>query len=182
MRYQIWNKTDDIYVPTGQRFTAAQWLERYPWVGVPGAKMIITTGLINGGVAMEFGATVAQYKAMGATITDGMTDEEILAAIEDFEDNPPGANEPSNEERIAAALEAQVMMAEPEAPQAVAYTMDGETETAETASKTASAAKESPALSRRRNVEKGLWGRSMVLLAVQKGRITEDEANTILGG
>ena len=36
-----------------------------------------------------------------------LTDEEVLAAIEDFEDNPPGANEPGTEERIAAALEAQ---------------------------------------------------------------------------
>jgi len=34
-----------------------------------------------------------------------MTEEEVLAAIEDFEDNPPGANEPSVEERTAAALE-----------------------------------------------------------------------------
>ena len=77
-RYQIWNKTDDIYTLSGAHFTAEKWKAQYPWINIPGAKMIIT---------------------------DGMTDEEVLAAIEDFEDNPPSADEPSVEERTAAALE-----------------------------------------------------------------------------
>lgn len=104
-RYQIWNKTDDIYTPSGRMFTAQEWADMYPWVKIPGAKMIITTGIINGGTAMEFEATKANYIRMGANITDGMTDEEVLSAIEAFEDNPPHANEPSVEERTAAALE-----------------------------------------------------------------------------
>ena len=104
-RYQIWNKTDDIYTPSGHHFTAAEWSERYSWINIPGAKMIITTGVINGGAAMEFETTKARYKNQGAAITDDMTDEEVLAAIEQFEDNPPGADEPTVEERTAAALE-----------------------------------------------------------------------------
>ena len=51
--------------------------------------MVITSGPINGGCAMEYGAMVAHYQKAGAAITDGMTDKEVLAAIEDFEDNPP---------------------------------------------------------------------------------------------
>jgi len=104
-RYQIWNGTDDIYTPSGTKFTAAEWAAKYPFIKIPGAKMIITSGIINGGCAMEFTATVAEYKRRGAEITDGMTDEEILAAIEAYEDNPPGADEPTVEERTAAALE-----------------------------------------------------------------------------
>ena len=104
-RYQIWDKQSDIYTPSGAHFTAAEWSAKYPWVNIPGAKMIITTGIINGGAAMEWGATVEHYKHAGAAITDGMTDEEVLAAIEDFEDNPPVSNEPTVEERTAAALE-----------------------------------------------------------------------------
>lgn len=113
-RYQIWNKTDDIFTPSGHKFTAQEWRDKYPWVDVPGAKMIITTGLINGGVAMEWGATVSHYKRAGAEITDNMTDDEVLAAIEAFEDNPPGANEPSVEERTAAALEFLAMNSLPD--------------------------------------------------------------------
>lgn len=104
-RYQIWDKESDVYTPSGTMFTAQEWAARYPWVNIPGAKMIITTGIINGGAAMEFEATKTAYTQRGAAITDDMTDEEVLAAIEDFEDNPPGADDPSVEERTAAALE-----------------------------------------------------------------------------
>lgn len=104
-RYQIWDGKSDIYTPSGAHFTAQEWANKYPWSKIPGAKMIITSGIINGGAAMEFNQTVSIYKANGAAITDGMTDEEILAAIEEFETNPPGAGEPSTEERTAAALE-----------------------------------------------------------------------------
>lgn len=67
--------------------------------------MVISAGILNGGCAMEFESMKATYLAAGAAITEGMTDEEILAAIEEFEMNPPGAGEPSVEERSAAALE-----------------------------------------------------------------------------
>lgn len=182
MRYQIWNKTDDIFTPAGTKFAAEEWAARYPWVKVPGAKMVITTGLINGGAAMEFGATVAHYKAQGAAITDGMSDEEILAAIEDFEDNPPGADEPSSEERIAAALEAQVLMAEPDAVSLAetdgASTMSLRKARARVADPVPSAAFERV----KRNYDRGLWGAALVSLAASKGQISEVEAASILGG
>jgi hypothetical protein len=105
MKYQIWDGVSDIYTPSGAHFTAAEWKTRYPWINIPGAKMIITAGLINGGAAMEFEATKAAYIRQGAAITDSMTDAEVLAAIEEFENNPPGAGEPTVEERTVAALE-----------------------------------------------------------------------------
>lgn len=113
MRYQIWNKTDDIITPSGAQFTATEWANRYPWAKLPGVKMIITSGPINGGCALEYTATVAQYKKMGASITDAMTDEEVLTAIEDFEDTPPDPG-PSVEERTAAALEFLAMNSLPD--------------------------------------------------------------------
>ncbi len=175
-RYQIWNGTDDIYTPSGERFTAGEWAERYPWAKIPGAKMIITTGLINGGAAMEYGAAVSAYKAQGAAITDGMSVDEVLAAIEDFEDNPPGAGEPSSEERIAAAMEAQVMMAEPEV-------MAAALSDAPAAVSARSSAGPSPAFARvKRNFERGLWSASIVRAAAVKGYVTEDEAGGILSG
>lgn len=108
-RYAIWNKTDHVITPRGEELTAEQWLARYPWAGREGVKMVISAGVINGGVALEFEATKAMYQRMGAAITDEMTDDEVLQAIEDFEDNPPEA-EPTVEERIAAALEYQNLM------------------------------------------------------------------------
>lgn len=112
-RYQIWDGKSDVYTPSGEKFTPAEWAAKYPWVNIPGAKMIITAGLINGGAAMEFNATRDAYKRMGVNITDGMTADEVLAAIEAFEDNPP-SGEPSVEERTAAALEFLAMNSLPD--------------------------------------------------------------------
>ena len=114
MRYQIWDKVSDVYTPSGAKFSAKEWAEKYPWSKIPGAKMIITSGIINGGCAMEMEATKEHYKRMGAQITDDMTDAEILAAIEEFENNPPSTGESTPEERIAAALELQNLMALPD--------------------------------------------------------------------
>lgn len=111
MKYKIWNGTDTIYTPDGKKFTPDEWREMWPWANIPGVKMIIQDAPINGQVAMEFEQTKTVYKSSGAKITNDMTDEEVLAAISEFEENPP-ITVASAEERIAAALEAQVMMAE----------------------------------------------------------------------
>ena len=76
--------------------------------------MIISSGLINGGTVMEFNSAKEHYKRMGAAISDEMTDAEVLAAMENFEDNPPGADEPTVEERTAAALEFLALTSLPE--------------------------------------------------------------------
>jgi hypothetical protein len=112
-RYKIWNKQDNIYTiapdETGKAvFTPDEWMAKYPWAGIPGVKTIIGGGAINGTVCMQFDMTIEMYRKAGVEITDDMTDAEALAAIEDFEDNPP-AGEPTPEERMAAALEYQAM-------------------------------------------------------------------------
>ena len=63
---------------------------------------------------MEFNSAKEHYKRMGAAISDEMTDAEVLAAMENFEDNPPGADEPTVEERTAAALEFLALNSLPE--------------------------------------------------------------------
>lgn len=113
MRYQIWNKTDNIITPSGAQFTATEWADKYPWSKLPGVKMVITAWPINGGAAIEFDAFVAAAKRQGVPISDGMTDNEILAAIENFESNPPDPG-PTVEERTAAALEFLAMNSLPD--------------------------------------------------------------------
>lgn len=113
-RYAIWNKTDDIYTPVGEKLTASQWLARYSWANIPGVKMVIGGGAINGTVAMEFDSMKEQYELMGCDFKDCTTDAQILAAIETFENTPKTASDPSPEERIAAALEYQVMASLPD--------------------------------------------------------------------
>lgn len=109
--YKIWDKKSDIFTPGVDKNGKGQWTAqeyiqtRAPWAGNPAAKVIISDGVINGAVFMEFDATVDSYKQRGAVITDNMADEEILAVMQAFDKCPPEANIPTPEERIAAALE-----------------------------------------------------------------------------
>lgn len=111
----FWDKKSDIFTPgvnkdgKGQ-WTAAEYIQqKAPWAANPNVKVIVSGGAINGACFWEFEATKEAYKSRGAAITDKMTDDEVLAAIEDYINNPPPA-EPTAEERIAAAMEYQNIM------------------------------------------------------------------------
>lgn len=106
MKYQIWDKTSNIYTPSGAEFTAEQWKERYKWAKIPSAKCVIADGVFNGGFMAELEQFRNFYMKQGAPITASMTDEEVLAAAEAWDDRVV-EEEVTAEERIAAALEFQ---------------------------------------------------------------------------
>jgi hypothetical protein len=156
MRYKIWDKQEPIYTPVGELFTAQQWLDKWPWAKLPNTKCVISAGPINGAVMMEFGALVENYRRMGCQIDpETMTDEEILQAIEAFEDNPPQA--PVTPEERAQAMEEYKSM----------VTIDGYTP---------------PKNIIEQNYKRGLWSETMLNMAVTKGAITEAEKLEIMNG
>ena len=114
-RYAIWNKTDPIITPIGEVLTAEQWIRRYPVAGVPSVTVVCAAGEINGGFFGTLGQLEQIYGEQGADFSACQTPEDRLAVIEAFEDalNAP-SDEPSAEERIAAALEYQVMASLPD--------------------------------------------------------------------
>ena len=114
-RYAIWDKVSPIIVPTGKVFTAAQWKEKYPAAALDSITVVCAAGEVNGGFFGTLGQMVQMYTAQGADFSACTTDEETLAAIEAFEDvmNTP-SSEPTAEERIAAAMEYQVMASLPD--------------------------------------------------------------------
>lgn len=120
-RYKIWDKQEDIdFIRAGKHrkasFTAMEFIEEImPWAGKPGAKLVVSGEGLTGSFIAPFPQMKADYKAAGVPITEGMTDEEVLAAIEEFQKNPPGAGEPSPEERTAAAMEVMAMNSMPDA-------------------------------------------------------------------
>ena len=119
-RYAIWDKVSDIYTPVGERLSAQQWIDRYGWIKAPGSVPIVAAGLINGALIDELGQMKNRYEQQGCTFTEGMSNQEILDAIEAFEDQraadakaaaEEAANTPSAEERLAAAVEFQNLLA-----------------------------------------------------------------------
>jgi hypothetical protein len=109
MKYKIWNKQDNLITPIGEVLTPQQVFERYPAAAVSSIKYIICDAPINMGVFMEFEATKEYYKRLGVSITDTMTDQEVLDVISAWEENLP-VPAPTSEERIAAALEFQNLL------------------------------------------------------------------------
>ena len=114
-KYQIWDKQSNVFTPVGENLTPEAWIARYSWISNPVAVPVIADGIINGAFIGELSEMKKVYEKMGAVFTEGISNEELLAEIEAFEDsmNAP-STEVSTEERIAAALEAQVMMSMPD--------------------------------------------------------------------
>lgn len=152
MKYKIWDKQSPIYTPSGQCLSADEWLEQYSWAKNQDAKMIIGNDLINGNVALEFEQTKNFYKQQGANITDVMSDEEVLAAIEDFEEHPEKYQLPSPEERIIAIIEYMALQHGYGSFKII-----------------------------QNNYIKGLWQIKIVRLAVNKNIITKEQFKEITG-
>lgn len=116
-KYAIWDKTSPIITPIGEVLTAEQWIARYPVAGLENIKAVCAGGEINGAFFGTLGQMKEMYTKLGCDFSDCTTDQDILDAIEAFEDYlnaPEESTEPTAEERIAAALEAQVMMSMPD--------------------------------------------------------------------
>ncbi len=114
-RYAIWDKKSPIITPIGEVLSAEQWIARYPVAGVASITVVCAAGEINGAFFGTLGQMVQMYEAHGADFSACETAEDKLAVIEAFEDamNAPN-NDPTAEERIAAALEYQVMASLPD--------------------------------------------------------------------
>lgn len=112
-RYAIWNKSDPIITPVGEVLTAEQWVSRYPVAGLASITVVCAAGEVNGAFFGTLGQMVSMYENQGADFSECTTAEEKLEVIEAFEDAMNAtSDDPSAEERIAAALEYQNAIAE----------------------------------------------------------------------
>lgn len=114
-RYAIWNKEDDVFTPNGARFTAEQWKEQYPIAEIPSVKIVCGGGVLNGAFFGILSEMIDLYTKAGCDFEGCEADQDFLDAIESFEDmrNQP-SDEPSTEERTAAALEFIAMSSLPD--------------------------------------------------------------------
>ena len=114
-RYAIWNKKDDVYTLTGKKFTAEQWIEKYPIAEIESVKVVCSGGAINGGFFGVLSEMVELYRKAGCDFSACVADQDYLDAIEAFEDAQNAqSNEPTVEERTAAALEFIAMSSLPD--------------------------------------------------------------------
>ena len=111
-KYAIWDKISPIITPSGEVFTAEEWMERYPVAKIDTVTIICSAGEINGGFFGTLGQLVTHYESQGCDFSACTTPEEKLAAIEAFEVERKAAEAEASEaaatnaERQTAALEA----------------------------------------------------------------------------
>lgn len=119
-RYAIWDKVSPVYTPDGKKFTAEQWKEQYPIAELESVKILCGGGELNGAYFGVFSEMVTMYEKAGCDFSECVEDQDYLDAIEAFEDemNKP-STEPTTDERIAAALEYQVMSSLPDTEEEV---------------------------------------------------------------
>ena len=111
-RYSIWDKQSDVVCPSGEVFTAAEWMERYPVAKMEGVTIVGGKGIINGSIFGVLQQMVIDFENRGYDFSECVTDEEKLEMIEAIEDSyepSPENRQSTPEERIAAALEALEM-------------------------------------------------------------------------
>ena len=122
-KYAIWNKKDPILTHIGEVLTAEQWIQRYPVAGVDTITVVCAAGEINGAFFGTLGQMVDLYTKRGCDFSTCETDQDKVDAINAFDEAmeaeaaaaaEAAANEVSTDERIAAALEAQVLMSMPD--------------------------------------------------------------------
>lgn len=135
-KYQVWNRKDTIITPSGDVFTPEQWIAKHPIAGIETIKTVISGEAINGALLYEFSGFVQRMEKQGCDFSACTTDEEYLAAIEAFEEAQAiaaaetaaaeaeaeataAAENAATQERIAAALEAQVLMSLPDEEETV---------------------------------------------------------------
>lgn len=124
MKYQIWDKQSQVITPIGEVLTAEEWKDRYPMSKIDGIDLVIAGGVVNGAFCNEYTSFAGLYdremKESGIegyeNGIEGLSKTEVLELIENFESNRNRMvrNTASTEERIAAALEAQVLMSMPD--------------------------------------------------------------------
>ena len=167
-RYQIWDKKSDIFTPgrtnadhklfpNKDHWTAEEYIQQMAsWAGNPNMLAVVNTGVNEGraicGIFNNFDSFKRAYIQMGLVLDDNMTPDEVLEAIEAFEDNFQPEQPITPEERIAAALEFANLV--------------------EHGRVTADIVK--------LNFQRGTWDTEMVAKAVDFNEITEQEFRDIL--
>lgn len=119
-RYVVWDKISNVITPIGEVLTPEEWIARRPVAGA--IPTVVAGGAINGAFFGVYDNMIDFYEKQGCDFSSCTTEQEYLDAIEAFEDLQNMATEStivSAEERIAAALEAQVMMSMPDEETAV---------------------------------------------------------------
>ena len=94
-RYVIWDETSDVITPSGEVFTAEQWMDRYPMSRLDTIDLVLSGGVINGGICFVYQEMIDHYEKH-IDFSECETKQDCLDLIEEFEDNMNKSNSTTN--------------------------------------------------------------------------------------
>lgn len=118
--FEIWDKVSPVICPSGEVFTAEEWMNRYPVARLESITVLCSPGEINGGYFGTLGQLTQRYEDV-IDFSSATTPQDKLNLIEEYinsmEEASSDTDGVSNEEltavslaTIAANLEYQNMM------------------------------------------------------------------------
>ena len=99
-KYAIWDKKTPIITPSGEVFTAEQWMDRYPVAKLDNVTILCSPGEINGAFFGTLGQFVDMYTSRGYDFSGCSTPEEKLAKIEEISAAEAEKTKVAREEQI----------------------------------------------------------------------------------
>lgn len=117
-RYIIWDHSSNVITPSGDVFTPEEWLNKYPKYRDNNIIMVLANCENNGALIDSVAMMQFRAEAAGAIFPEGLSDHELLDAVEQFEDDYAAAQQAAAAE--AAAQEAEYAAASLTAEQDVA--------------------------------------------------------------
>lgn len=105
VKYKIWDKLSNIKTPSGEVLSAEDWKNRYPVAREDDSVIILSNSYFDGAIFEELHMLQTRCESMGASFTDGLSDQELLSAIEHFEDEYRAAQQASAEAAVQAEAE-----------------------------------------------------------------------------
>lgn len=174
-RYKLWDKQEDIYTlgrdpKTGrQHWSAQEYMETFAaWALLPSARPVVGGGLVNGMFFDDLSNLKAAAERRGASFSPDLGDEELLQAIEAFEDQQNSALP------APAAADVQASLAALDELRAL--------EDSERKHSQGETVAYDPLQARYANYyAQGLWTKRYIALAVRKGRLTAEQFRDITG-
>lgn len=113
-KYVIWDEVSDVYTPSGEKFTAEKWLDRYQIARLETEFLVVSGGAYNGAFCAVYSDFVDLYESLGCDFTGCVEKQDYLDAIEAFEKamNQANTNIITDQTRTADALEDLVLLQE----------------------------------------------------------------------
>lgn len=104
-RYVLWDKTSSVRTPSFEVFTAEEWKNRHPIAKEEDSVIVLANSYFNGGLIAELHQLIEIAESRGATFAEGLSDQELLDAIEQFEEEYAAAQQAAAEEAAAKELD-----------------------------------------------------------------------------